>query len=104
MRALALEEHFVTPAFLDGKTFIGGDHPSIADIRLTCSLEFLNVINSAFPDWAKTYMAAVETTLRDAYAEPGGDRGLHRLGEGAEEVGDGQAATMDSEPSSPPVR
>ena len=26
-----------------------------------------------FPDWAKTYMAAVETTLGDAYAEPAGD-------------------------------
>ena len=59
--------------YLDGKTFIGGDHPSIADIRLTCSLEFLNVIDYAFPDWAKTYMATVETTLGDAYAEPAGD-------------------------------
>ncbi len=59
--------------YLDGKTFIGGDHPSIADIRLTCSLEFLNVIDYAFPAWAKTYMATVETTLGDAYAEPAGD-------------------------------
>ena len=24
--------------YLDGKTFIGGDHVSIADIRLACSL------------------------------------------------------------------
>ena len=59
--------------YLDGKTFIGGDHPSIADIRLTCSLEFLNVIDYAFPDWARTYMATVETALGDAYAEPAGD-------------------------------
>ena len=59
--------------YLDGKTFIGGDHPSIADIRLACSLEFLNVIDYAFPAWAKTYMATVETTLGDAYAEPAGD-------------------------------
>src|SRR5271166_6244989 len=59
--------------YLDGKTFIGGDHPSIADIRLTCSLEFLNVIEYDFPAWTKTYMATVETTLGDAYAEPAGD-------------------------------
>ena len=35
--------------YLDGKTFIGGDHPSIADIRLAASLEFLNVIDYPFP-------------------------------------------------------
>ena len=58
--------------YLDGKTFIGGA-TLIADIRLTCSLEFLNVIDYAFPAWAKTYMATVETTLGDAYAEPAGD-------------------------------
>src|SRR3954463_13356532 len=27
--------------FLDGKQFVGGDHPSIADIRWAASLEFL---------------------------------------------------------------
>jgi glutathione S-transferase len=59
--------------YLDGKTFIGGDHPSIADIRLAASLEFLNVIDYDFPAWAKTYMSAVETALGDAYAEPAGD-------------------------------
>ena len=59
--------------YLDGKTFIGGDHPSIADIRLASSLEFLNAIDYPFPDWAKTYMAAVEKALGDAYAEPAGD-------------------------------
>ncbi len=58
---------------LDGKTFVGGDHVSIADIRLACSLEILNVIDCAFPAWAKTYMANVDTTLGDAYAEPAGD-------------------------------
>ena len=59
--------------YLDGKTFIGGDHVSIADIRLACSLEFLNAIDYDFPGWAKTYMSAVETALGDAYAEPAGD-------------------------------
>jgi glutathione S-transferase len=59
--------------YLDGKTFIGGDHPSIADIRLSASLEFLNAIDYSFPGWAKTYMAAVEKALGDAYAVPAGD-------------------------------
>jgi len=59
--------------YLDGKTFIGGDHVSIADIRLACSLEFMNAIDYPFPDWAKTYMSTVETALGDAYAEPAGD-------------------------------
>ena len=31
--------------YLDGKTFIGGDHVSIADIRLAASLEFLHAID-----------------------------------------------------------
>ncbi len=59
--------------YLDGKTFIGGDHVSIADIRLAASLEFLNAIEYDFPGWAKTYLAAVEMALGDAYAEPAGD-------------------------------
>ena len=59
--------------FLDGKTFVGGDHPSIADIRLACSLEFLKVIDYHYPEWAKTYMGAVAKALGDAYAEPAKD-------------------------------
>jgi glutathione S-transferase len=59
--------------FLHGTTFVGGNHVSIADIRLACSLEFLNAIDYDFPAWAKTYMSAVETALGDAYAEPAGD-------------------------------
>jgi glutathione S-transferase len=38
--------------FLDGKRFIGGDTPSIADIRLAASLEFLRAIDYEFPAWA----------------------------------------------------
>ena len=59
--------------FLDGKRFIGGDHPSIADIRLAASLEFLAAIDYELPGWAQEYMAAMESELGDAYSEPAGD-------------------------------
>jgi glutathione S-transferase len=59
--------------FLDGKRFIGGDAPSIADIRLAATLEFLNVIDYQFPEWTKEYMSAVESALGEAYSEPAGD-------------------------------
>jgi glutathione S-transferase len=59
--------------FLDGKPFIGGDSPSIADIRLAATLEFLHAIDYDFPGWATEYLSAVETALGDAYSEPAGD-------------------------------
>ena len=59
--------------FRDGKPFIGGSNPSIADIRLAATLEFLAVIDYALPKWAKDYMAAIEKKLGKAYAEPAGD-------------------------------
>ena len=59
--------------FLDGNQFIGGESPSIADIRLAASLEFLNAIDYEFPDWASDYMSAMESALGDAYSEPAGD-------------------------------
>ena len=59
--------------FLDGRTFIGGATPSIADIRLAATLEFLHAIDYDFPAWAKEYMAAVETALGEAYSEPAAD-------------------------------
>jgi glutathione S-transferase len=59
--------------FMDGKPFIGGDQPSIADIRLAATLEFLRAIEYEFPAWAEEYMTAMETTLGDAYSEPAGD-------------------------------
>ena len=59
--------------FLDGRRFIGGDHPSIADIRLAATLEFLNAIDYEFPAWAKEYMAAMESALGEAYTEPAAD-------------------------------
>jgi glutathione S-transferase len=59
--------------FLDGRTFIGGDFPSIADIRLAATLEFLRAIDYPFPEWADEYMAAMEASLGDAYTEPAQD-------------------------------
>jgi glutathione S-transferase len=59
--------------FLEGKRFIGGDQPSIADIRLAATLEFLRAIDYDFPAWAEEYMTAMETTLGDAYSEPAAD-------------------------------
>ena len=59
--------------FLDGKTFIGGDTPSIADMRFAATLEFLRVIDYDFPGWADEYMAAMESALGEAYSEPAAD-------------------------------
>jgi glutathione S-transferase len=59
--------------FLEGKTFIGGDAPSIADIRLAATLEFLRAIDYDFPTWADEYMGEVESALGDAYSEPAAD-------------------------------
>jgi glutathione S-transferase len=59
--------------FRDGKPFIGGDHPSIADIRLAATLEFLRAIDYPFPGWAEEYMGAMESALGDAYSEPAAD-------------------------------
>ena len=65
--------------FLDGGQFIGGDSPSIADIRLAATLEFLRAIDYDFPAWAEEYMSAMENALGDAYTEPAGDvRGFVR--------------------------
>jgi glutathione S-transferase len=59
--------------FLDGKTFIGGDAPSIADIRFAATLEFLRAIDYDFPAWLEEYLTAVEDALGGAYAEPVAD-------------------------------
>jgi glutathione S-transferase len=60
--------------FLSGERFIGGgDSPSIADIRVAASLEFLRAIDYPFPAWAEEYLAAVEEALGDAYTEPASD-------------------------------
>jgi glutathione S-transferase len=59
--------------FLDGKRFIGGTEPSIADMRLAASLEFLKAIDYDSPEWLSDYMNAVEQALGDAYSEPAAD-------------------------------
>ena len=59
--------------FMDGRRFIGGDSPSIADIRLAATLEFLTAIDYDFPTWAKDYRAAMESALGEAYSEPAAD-------------------------------
>jgi glutathione S-transferase len=59
--------------FLEGRQFIGGDHPSIADIRFAATLEFLRAIDYDLPPWAEEYMTAMETALGDAYSEPAAD-------------------------------
>jgi glutathione S-transferase len=59
--------------FLEGRQFVGGDRPSIADIRWAASLEFLRAIDYEFPAWAEEYMSRVESALGDAYSEPAAD-------------------------------
>jgi glutathione S-transferase len=59
--------------FLDGQRFVGGDSPSIADMRWAATLEFLRSIDYDFPAWAEEYMSAVESELGDAYSEPAAD-------------------------------
>jgi glutathione S-transferase len=59
--------------FLDGRAFIGGERPSIADIRLSATLEFLKSIDYDYPAWATDYMARMEESLGDAYSEPAAD-------------------------------
>jgi glutathione S-transferase len=59
--------------FLDGQPFIGGESPSIADMRFAATLEFLRAIDYKFPGWAEEYMARMEEALGDAYSEPAAD-------------------------------
>ena len=59
--------------YLDDRKFIGGDEPSIADIRLAATLEFLRAVDYDFPTWAEEYMSAVEGALGEAYSEPAAD-------------------------------
>jgi glutathione S-transferase len=59
--------------FMDGQPFIGGDSPSIADMRLAATLEFLRAIDYDFPAWAEDYMQRMESALGEAYSEPAAD-------------------------------
>jgi glutathione S-transferase len=65
-------EVFRTYFVRDG--FIGdGKKPSIADIRLAATLEFLAMSDTPLPAWAKAYLARVESALGKAYSEPAAD-------------------------------
>jgi glutathione S-transferase len=59
--------------FLDDRKFIGGDHPSIADLRWVATLEFLRAIDYAFPAWTEDYMRRVEEAFGEAYTGPAQD-------------------------------
>src|SRR5205085_9093756 len=59
--------------FVEGQPFVGGESPSIADIRWAASLEFLRAIDYDFPEWTEEYLQRVEETLGDAYSEPAAD-------------------------------
>ncbi len=59
--------------YMSGKPFIGGDKPSIADIRLAATLEFLEAIDYPLPAWATTYIETMERSLGTAYSEPAAD-------------------------------
>jgi glutathione S-transferase len=70
--------------FLDGKPFIGGESPSIADIRFAATLEFLRSIDYELPAWAEEFMTRIEEALGDAYSEPAADvRGYVQQAKGA---------------------
>ena len=71
--ALAVPLEAYREFFLEGSTFIGGETPTIADIRLAATLEFLKAIDYDFPAWTTEYMSAVESALGDAYSEPAAD-------------------------------
>jgi glutathione S-transferase len=72
--ALAMPlEAYRTFFLADGDFIGGGEAPSIADIRLAASLEFLKAIDYDFPAWATNYLAAVEEALGAAYTEPAAD-------------------------------
>jgi glutathione S-transferase len=59
--------------YMGGAPFIGGERPSIADIRLAATLEFLAVIDYPLPDWTRTFLTAIEEKLGQAYSEPAAD-------------------------------
>ena len=59
--------------FLADGQFIGGDKPSIADIRLAATLEFLQRDRLRLPGLGADYMGAVESALGSAYLEPASD-------------------------------
>lgn len=62
------QEYFVRDGFIGD-----GDSPTIADIRLAATLEFLQLADAPLPKWATDYLARVEAKLGKAYSEPAAD-------------------------------
>jgi glutathione S-transferase len=71
--ALAVPLNVYQEFFLDGKPFIGGEKPSIADIRLAATLEFLTSIDYDAPAWVPEYIERMQEALGEAYGEPAAD-------------------------------
>jgi glutathione S-transferase len=71
--ALATPLEAFNAFFLAGKPFVGGDQPSIADMRWAASLEFLRAIDYDFPAWTEEYLERMEGALGGAYSEPVAD-------------------------------
>jgi glutathione S-transferase len=71
--ALAMPLEAFRRHFLDGRPFVGGEHPSIADIRWAATMEFLRAIDYDLPGWAEDYLARMESALGEAYSEPAAD-------------------------------
>jgi glutathione S-transferase len=71
--ALAMPLEAFRVHFLDGRPFVGGEHPSIADIRWAATMEFLRAIDYDLPVWAEDYLARMESALGEAYSEPAAD-------------------------------
>ena len=69
--------------FLAGRKFIGGDNPSIADMRFAATLEFLRAIDYDLPSWAEDYIGNMEDALGEAMRtsteEPAGADVRHNL-------------------------
>jgi len=62
------EKYFVRDGFIGD-----GQSPSIADIRLAATLEFLKLGDAPLPAWADGYIKRVESKLGKAYSEPAAD-------------------------------
>ena len=71
--ALATPLEAFNEFFLAGRPFVGGDNPSIADMRWAATLEFLRAIDYGFPSWAEEYLGRMEDALGDAYSDPVAD-------------------------------
>jgi glutathione S-transferase len=72
-KALATPLEAFNSWFLAGQPFVGGEQPSIADMRWAATLEFLRAIDYEFPAWAEEYLERMEGALGEAYSEPVAD-------------------------------